>query len=98
MEVVEGKKDVHYNCLFCLRELKFLPAPEETVVLELKDEELPDCCHLIGQPGELISPWNVYTALTITLSHKACGTPTLAGFMLCQSPICEMVLSLITET
>lgn len=33
--------------------------------------ELPDCCHLTGQPDELVHPLNLHTALTVYLISQA---------------------------
>ena len=78
------EKDVHHNS-FCFTELKFLPVPDP-ILSVLKEEEWSGCCHLTGQPDELIHSLNIYTTLS-TLSHKAFATPTLEGVTLCQSPV-----------
>lgn len=65
IKVVGGKKRCLLCLSFCFRELKFLPVPEEPVTLELKNEELPDCCHITGQPDELIHSLNIDTVLVM---------------------------------
>lgn len=83
-EKKKKEKDVHHNS-FCFTELKFLPVPDP-ILSVLKEEEWSGCCHLTGQPDELIHSLNIYTTLS-TLSHKAFATPTLEGVTLCQSPV-----------